>query len=79
MCHSYRLSLSNLASLTIFEKGNTLPWEGEGKMFIKCKIIVLTNERCADQNTQNLALLAIPQPAAWGFHTGGHGRANRRV
>ena len=32
MCHAYRLSLSNQASLTIFDKGwALLPWEREGE------------------------------------------------
>ena len=31
LCHSCQLSPSNQASLTIFDKGETLSWEGEGR------------------------------------------------
>ena len=48
------------------------------------KKMISTSERCvkhlfAAQNTQPLALIAIPWPTVLGLQTGRHGEANRRV
>ena len=45
MYHGYRLSPSNQGSPTIFDKGKTLPWEGEGeresdKYIVSCQGVV---------------------------------------
>ena len=37
LCHSYRLSPYNQENLTIFDKGKTLPWEGEKELFFDKK------------------------------------------
>ena len=40
MCHSYQLSLYNQTNLTIFDKGKTLPWEGERKIHISVNFTI---------------------------------------
>ena len=38
LCHSYRLSFSNQANLTIFDKGKTLPWTPPRACKLACKV-----------------------------------------